>query len=227
MLARCFGNRSRFSIPQRRHNLLFSESVSLQVRSPQVRKTYHTRGLELGEHSNTPPNLEYLLENQATARDLQVIQSVMSDITSVDPNSIVNLNHLPLLKNHPNLIYFSSRDADQERIGKYKRNCAYDNDYWLVVCDAEFVTKVLKHYDLDETTACSIAEENGSCWNTNIVVKQASEQQVGESRDFLIVIVSLPREIGGLITKRLCRNSVSIGLSSSNRSHPATTALDL
>ena len=48
MFASRFGNRSGLGVPQRRHNLFFSKSVSPQRRSPRVRKTYHTVGLKFG-----------------------------------------------------------------------------------------------------------------------------------------------------------------------------------
>lgn len=71
----------------------------------------------------------------------------------------------------------------------------YKHEVKAVICDQEFITKIIHYYNLHEDKACSINRPDGMCWHEEEIVVPAATAKVKEYRRFFINWI-MAHEIG-------------------------------
>ena len=160
-----------------------------------------TYGSSLATEKKVDSQIINLLNYNASEGDLIHVNKVLESINIIYPNVELQLNPLTLDYNSINVFYFSSKNAPLNITRDYRQNCGYFSKINTIICDQEFITRVMDYYDLNERLECSATLTDGyTCWNTDLITVNESIENINKNRGLLINWI-LSHEIGHAVNK--------------------------
>lgn len=137
-----------------------------------------------------------LADYPASASDLFMVDDTLRAAKNFDSRLSIFLNSNPPIGGAINVFFFSTDGASSiESVGKFAGNCAYVSKFHSVFCDGAFISKVIRYYEFDKTSGCSVTREDGSCWAHEEIVIDAPPEHVEAYRHELISWI-ISHEIG-------------------------------